>query len=752
MLRFSLAVTAVTAGFLSVLPGSAAAESLTIERIFSAPALAGESIRGLRFAPDGESLTYLKGRTDDASRYDLWQYHIDSAEHQLLVDSDQLFSGPENLSDEEKARRERMRLSGSGIVSYQWSAQSDALLFPLNGDVYYYHLDTDQARQITDTEAFETDARLSPQGNYVSFVREQNLYTVALDSGVEQAVTHRGGGVLKFAMAEFVAQEEMKRMTGYWWAPDESAIALTKVNQAPVKVATRSEIYADRIETIEQRYPYAGTDNVVIDLGIVPLEQQGSADTSLEDSIQWLNLGALGDGYLARVDWMNDSQRLTYQWQSRDQQQLQLRLAQRGQNQQQTLLTETSDSWVNLHDDLYFLEDNKHFIWASERSGYKHLYLYRIDGGLIRQLSSGNWAVDQLESVDEQTGAVYFTGRRQSPLERHLYRNQLNTAAPGSPTQLTQREGLHSISFASNHGVYLDSFQSLEQPSQISLHGPTGERIAWLNQNAIDAEHPLKPYWRDWLYPQFGTLEAEDGQTLHYQLTKPADFDADKQYPVLVYVYGGPGVQVVDKGWGNLFLQYMAQQGYVVFSLDNRGSANRGKAFEAPIYRSMGEPEVADQMRGVDYLRSLDFVDPQRIGIYGHSYGGYMTLMSMFKAPDYFAAGVSGAPVTDWRLYDTHYTERYMGMPQQGDAYQQSSVFPYAEDLQGDLLIYHGMADDNVLFTHSTKLYKQLQDNRQQFEMMNYPGKKHSLNGTATKVHRHQLIADFFNQKFLNKR
>lgn len=750
MLRFSLA-TAAVAGCLSVLSLPAAAEPLTIERIFSAPALAGESIRGLRFAPDGKSLTYLKGRTDDASRYDLWQYHIDSAEHQLLVDSDRLFSGPENLSDEEKARRERMRLSGSGIVSYQWSAQSDALLFPLNGDVYYYNLERDEARQITDTEAFETDARLSPQGNYVSFVREQNLYTVALDSGKEQAITHTGEGVLKFAMAEFVAQEEMKRMTGYWWAPDESAIALTKVNEAPVEVATRSEIYADRIETIEQRYPYAGTDNVIIDLGIVSLSSQ-SNDSSLEDSIQWLNLGSLGDGYLARVNWMNDSQRLTYQWQSRDQQELQLRLAQRGKSQQQTLITETSDSWVNLHDDLQFLEDNKHFIWASERSGYKHLYLYRIDGGLIRQLTSGNWAVDQLEAVDEQTGVVYFTGRQQSPLQRHLYRNQLNTAAPGSPTRLTQSEGLHSISFASDHSAYLDTFESLEQPPQISLHGPTGERIAWLKQNNIDAGHPLKPYWRDWLYPEFGTLEAEDGQTLHYQLTKPADFDADKRYPVLVYVYGGPGVQVVDKGWGNLFLQYMAQQGYVVFSLDNRGSANRGKAFEAPIYRNMGDPEVADQKRGVDYLRSLDFVDADRIGIYGHSYGGYMTLMSMFKAPDYFAAGVSGAPVTDWRLYDTHYTERYMGMPQAGDAYQQSSVFPYAEQLQGDLLMYHGMADDNVLFTHSTKLYKQLQDNRQQFDMMNYPGKKHSLNGTATKIHRHRLIADFFNQKFLNKR
>ncbi|MAK71166.1 MAG: S9 family peptidase [Idiomarinaceae bacterium] len=746
MRRLSLLTATMALLSSSGFTASAAAEQLTIERIFTAPSLTGESIRSLRFSPDGQTLTYLKGRDDDANRYDLWQYNIDSQQHHLLVNSDDLFSGPENLSDEEKARRERLRLSGSGIVSYQWSAQSDALLFPLNGDVYYYDLQQQKARQITATDAFETDARLSPQGNYVSFIREQNLYTVNLQTGKEQAITESGGDTIKYGMAEFVAQEEMDRMTGYWWAPDESKLVLTKVDESPVEIATRSEIYADRIDMIEQRYPFAGTDNVAVDLGVVSLSHNAqSSGSSIESSIKWLGLSVLGDGYLARVNWV-DGDRFTYQWQSRDQQQLDLRLVDANDQKQQVLITETSDSWVNIHDDLHFLSDNKHFVWASERSGYKHLYLYRLDGSLIRQLTSGNWAVDALAAIDEQTGAIYFTGRLKSPLQRHLYRNQLNTGSPGSPSQITEREGMHNITFAANAQSYLDSFESPQQPAQVSLHGPTGERLAWLNENAIDDSHPLKPYYRDWLYADYGTLEAEDGQTLYYQLTKPANFDAEKQYPVLVYVYGGPGVQVVDKGFGSLFLQYMAQQGYVVFSLDNRGSANRGKAFEAPIYRNMGTPEVADQVRGVEYLRTLDFVDPARIGIYGHSYGGYMTLMSMFKAPDYFAAGVSGAPVTDWSLYDTHYTERYMGMPQDGDAYQNASVFPYADGLQGDLLMYHGMADDNVLFTHSTKLYKQLQDNQQQFQMMNYPGKKHSLNGTATKIHRHQLIHDFFQQ------
>ena len=281
---------------------------------------------------------------------------------------------------------------------------------------------------------------------------------------------------------------------------------------------------------------------------------------------------------------------------------------------------------------------------------------------------------------------------------------------------------------------------------QVSLHGPTGERQAWLLENKVDKGHPLASYMRDWNYPEFGQLTAEDGQTLYYKMTKPSDFDKAKKYPVMVYVYGGPGAQRVTKSWGNHFVQYMTQQGFIVFTLDNRGSDNRGKAFEAPIYKNMGSPEVTDQVTGATFLKSLPYVDEDRIGIYGHSYGGYMTLMTMFKAPEHFKAGVSGAPVTDWRLYDTHYTERFMGMPDEGENYEASSVFPYADGLKGDLLMYHGMADDNVLFTHSTKLYKQLQDNEQPFEMMNYPGKKHSINGRHTKIHLYSMIAQFFQQ------
>lgn len=721
----------------AVLSTPAFTEKLTIERLFSAPSLVGEKPHSLRFAPGDNYLSYLKGSDDHPDRYDLWFYDIKQATHTRLVAASELVSSSQTLSEEEKARRERQRISGSGIIEYSWSNSGDAILFPYNGDIFYYSVKHTKMTRLTETDAFETDVRLSPQGSFVSFIRNQNLFYIDLDTGAETAVTSAGGELVKYGMAEFVAQEEMKRMTGYWWAPDESAIALTRVDETPVPVATRTEIYADSVKVIKQRYPYAGANNVNIDLGVYRLA---------EASAKWLGLDELNDGYLARVKWLNDSERLSYQWQSRNQQKLELRLFNVRTDQQQVLVEETSDTWINLHNDLYFLEDNNHFIWASERSGYQHLYLYRLDGSLIRQLTSGEWMVDELEAVDESSGILYFTARRKSPLERHLYRAQLNSGSSNNPTQITQREGMHNIEFSSTFHRYIDTFSSPKQPVQVSLHGPTGEHRAWLLENNVDKNHPIAQYMRNWNYPEFGELTAEDGQTLYYKMTKPTDFDKTKQYPVMVYVYGGPGAQRVTKSWGNHFVQYMSQQGFIVFTLDNRGSDNRGKAFEAPIYKNMGTPEVADQVTGVTFLKSLAYVDDSRIGIYGHSYGGYMTLMAMFKAPEHFAAGVSGAPVTDWRLYDTHYTERFMGQPSEGDNYKQASVFPYAGGLQGDLLMYHGMADDNVLFTHSTKLYKQLQDNEQAFEMMNYPGKKHSINGRHTKVHLYSMIAHFFQQ------
>ena len=692
----------------------------------------------MKVSPDGKRVTFLQGKTTDYERYDLWEYNIATGNTQMLFNSDDLHSGPEALSDEEKARRERMRLSGSGIVNYFWSDDGKALLFPLAGDAYYFRLGDEKAQKILDTDAFETDIRFSPKANFISYVREQNLFIKNIKTQVETQLTFDGKGTIKNAMAEFVAQEEMGRMTGYWWSPDESKIAFTQVDESPVDEITRSEIYADSIKMINQRYPSAGTPNVTVKLAVKDL---ASGNT------QWVDLGKEQDIYLARVNWMKDSQTLTYQWQSRDQKTLELRAFNSQSGKQNTLLTELSNTWVNLNDDLHFLNDQKHFIWASEKSGFKHLYLYKNDGTLVRQLTQGDWVVDEIEAINEKQGLIYFTGRANTPLEQHIYTVSI---AGGDIKKLSQRSGTHVPSFSDDASVYVDKFSTVNTPWQVSLHQADGKHLAWLNENAIKGSHPLEALQSDWVEPTLDSFVSDDGTELYYRLYKPKKIQG--KHPVIVYVYGGPHAQVVTNSWGGnrgLLMQYWANKGYVVFSVDNRGSNYRGKAFEDPLYKKMGSTEVDDQIAGVKFLRKLPYVDPERIGIYGHSYGGYMSLMSMFKAGEYFKAGVAGAPVTDWALYDTHYTERYMGNPKEDeDAFIASSVFPYAKNLTGDLMIYHGMADDNVLFTNSTKLYKHLQDLAIPFESMDYPGKKHSIRGKQTGIHLFHTITNFFDRHF----
>nr|WP_126165768.1 S9 family peptidase [Shewanella khirikhana] len=717
-------------------PG-AGTEPLAIERMYASPALAGSSPRGLALSPDGSKVTFLKGRDDNQHFYDLWQMDVASGKVSLLLDADKLAGG--ELSDEEKARRERQRIYGQGIMEYFWAKDGEALLIPAAGQLYYFTPKSGDVRLLTTGEGFATDAKLSPKGNYVSFIREQNLYVYELASNKLTQLTKDGGGAIKNGMAEFVAQEEMDRMTGYWWSPDEARIAFTRIDESPVELVTRNEIYADGIKLTEQRYPYAGKANVEIALGIVALG---------DGKAEWVDLGKEKDIYLPRVKWLPNSSELSFQWQSRDQQTLELRkVAVATPGKTELLVKETSKAWVNLNNDLRFLKDSGDFLWTSERDGFSHIYLFDARGKVKRQLTNGHWTVDGIAYVDEKAGLVYFSGRKDKVTERHLYRVSLKG---GEIERLSTEAGMHGTVFAENSPVYLDYFNSLSQPPQVSLHDSAGKHLAWVEENAVKAGHPLYPFAGLWQLPEFGTLKADDGQALHYRLFKPVNFDVAKKYPVVVRVYGGPHAQLVTNSWSeqDYFTQYLLQQDYLVFQLDNRGSANRGTKFEYVIYQNLGDAEVRDQMAGVDYLRTLPFVAGDKVAIYGHSYGGYMALMSLFKAPSHFKAAISGAPVTDWRLYDTHYTERYMGHPDRnGEGYDRASVFPHVGGYQGGLLMYHGMADDNVLFENSTRVYKALQDEGKLFRMVDYPGSKHSMRGEKVRTHLYRTLADFLDSE-----
>ncbi|WAC62243.1 S9 family peptidase [Pseudoxanthomonas sp. SL93] len=717
------------------------AEKLTLEAITGSAPLSGPTLTKPQIAPDGTRVTFLRGKDSDRNRLDLWEYDVASGQTRLLVDSSVVLPGEEVLSDEEKARRERQRIAAlSGIVDYQWSPDGKALLFPLGGELYVYDLaKTGKAavRKLTQGGGFATDPKLSPKGGYVSFIRDRNLWVIALADGKEVQLTRDGSDTIGNGVAEFVADEEMDRHTGYWWAPDDSAIAFARIDETQVPVQKRYEVYPDRTEVIEQRYPAAGDPNVLVQLGVIA-PKSGAAP-------RWVDLGKEPDIYLARVDW-RDPQRLTFQRQSRDQQKLELIETTLATGAQRTLVTETSKTWVPLHNDLRFLKDGR-FLWSSERSGFEHLYVASEDGSKLTALTQGEWVVDGLLAIDESAGMAYVSGTRDGATETHVYAVPLTG---GEPRRLTQASGMHAAAFARNASVFVDSWSSDTTLPQIELFKADGTKLATLLANDVtSATHPYAKYRAAHQPTTYGTLTAADGATpLHYSLIKPAGFDAKKRYPVVVFVYGGPAAQTVTRAWPGrsdaFFNQYLAQQGYVVFSLDNRGTPRRGAAFGGALYEKQGTVEVDDQLRGVEWLKSQPFVDPARIGVYGWSNGGYMTLMLLAKHDEAYACGVAGAPVTDWALYDTHYTERYMNLPKANTAgYREASLFTHLDGLgAGKLLLIHGMADDNVLFSNSTKLMSELQKRATPFELMTYPGAKHGLRGSDL-LHRYRLTEDF---------
>jgi dipeptidyl-peptidase-4 len=721
---------------------SARADDLTLERVYGSPDISGTRPVALRFSPDGTRVTYLRGKQDDRRQQDLWEYHIGEGINRMLVDSRVLVPEEEQLDDVEKARRERMRIAGKGIVEYVWAPDGQSILFPLAGDLYLYDLGApsdDAVRRLTSTDAFETDAKVSEGGRYVSFVRSQNLFVIDLESGEERQLTSDGGDTIRNGMAEFIAMEEMDRDTGYWWSPDDRYMAFTQVDESPVELAKRYQIFANSFKITEERYPFTGENNVLIKLAVLELATGKQV---------WVDLGEEEDIYLARVDWTPDSSTVVFQRESRDQRRLDLMAADPTSGESRIVLTETSDVWINLHHNLRFLEQSPgEFIWSSERSGFQHLYRYDLSGRKLSQITSGAWMVNSLQAVDEERGRLFFDGFADSVLEEHLY--EVPLTGDGEIRKITSRPGWHKIVMPEKGGAYIDYFSSRSIPPRVSLHDVDGSRLTWLVENPMDESHPYFPYLDRHQVPEIGNLDAEDGQTLYHSLLKPVDFDPDKRYPVIVFTYGGPGLQIVDQAWGRdiVFHQYLQQQGYIVFMLDNRGSAHRGTAFEFPIYKQMSLVEVRDQRRGVEYLKTLPFVDPDRIGIYGWSYGGYMALMAMMQAPDAFKAGVAGAPVTDWRLYDTHYTERYMSTPSANpEGYELSNVVTHVEQLRGPLLVIHGMADDNVLLNHSTLLFREMQKTGIQFESMLYPGETHGLRDPDIVVHRTQLMMNFFNR------
>jgi len=717
---------------------------LTAERLFSDPPLTGKLPSNLQFSPDGERIGYLKIADDDRERTDLWQYSIASGEHRLWLNAAEILeSGTAESATEsaaEKAARERKRSFNHGITSYSFSPDGSQVLLPVDGAGYLLDTESGAVRCFTPSNTRQTDLRFSPMGSYATYVRAGNLYRYHFQDEEEHRLTDDGGDLVSNGMAEFIAQEEMHRFSGYWWSPDEHYLAFTRVDEGPVALSYRYEIDAEGIQVVPQRYPYAGATNADVRLMLLDCRSGKTRE---------LKYKAHEEDYLARVDWLGD--KLVVQRQDREQKILTLLRIDPEDSSTQTLLTEQADTWVNLHDNFKPL-DQERFLWTSERDGSSRLYLF--DRGELRNLSDGARRINRVVQADGNY--AWALGWNQSPTEQHLFRISL---AERTLLQISSDPGWHEATLSADGRWLLDRVTALEDPGRITLHAlndaatqTAGNPAVIASGNprtiareTIDQNHPYFPYAQEHVTPELGTLSTEDGQTLHYRLTRPSGPPPPGGRPAIVSVYGGPGVQRVKNEWPPLLLQLLARHGFGVLEIDNRGSANRDRNFETPIYGQLGEVEVRDQLVGATHLQSLDWINGDRIGVFGHSYGGYMTIMCMAKAAHIFRAGVAVAPVTDWRLYDTHYTERYLSTPERNPrGYESSGVFPHLDGLTGRLLLIHGMADDNVLYTHSTKLYRALQARMQPFEMMAYPGSKHALQEREVSIHRFNLLLDFF--------
>lgn len=723
--------------------GAAAAEApgkaLTIERIWGDPALSGPAPRSLRFAPDGKSVTYLKPKESDARVLDLWASDLASGEARLLLDGAKLGGEESALSEAEKARRERLRISQTGVVEYSWDGAGKLILAPVAGDLYLAQPGSGAVTQLTATAEDEIDAKLSPKGGFASFTRGQNLYLLEIATKAERQITEDGGGALSYGVAEFIAQEELSRYTGTWWSPDERTLAFAKVDESGVPLITRADIGADgRTTTVQQRYPATGEPNAEVRLLLLDVATGARREA---------DLGKDADFYLARVSWAKDGGALFVQRLSRDQKRLDLLKIDPATGRSQILLTEADAAWINLTNDFTPLADGG-FLWTSERDGFNHIYRYDASGKLLGRITEGAWPVRSIAGLDEKRGLVYFEASLEDPTQQHLYSVSLRRG--GAPRQLSGGEGYWSATFNRDGTRYLGAFSSPVSPPRTSLHDASGKQLRWVEENALDAAHPWTPYAQRYLAPEFRAIRAKDGATLYTRVLRPVGFDPAKRYPAILFVYGGPHRQVVEKNWGSVsaVMRLMQERGYVVFSLDNRGTPNRGRDFERAIAGELGRVEVEDQLAGLEALKSLPFVDGARVGVWGWSYGGFMALALPLRAPDAFAAAASFAPVTDWRLYDTAYTERYMSTPQNNpEGYGGGDLTRLAANLKTPLLLAHGLADDNVVFANSAAMMAALQSAGKQFETLVYPGQKHGISAKAARLHWTSALLEFFDRR-----
>ena len=623
------------------------------------------------------------------------------------------------------------RLARSG--THLLNGSRTALVFDFDNDLYHHELGGSQVTRLTRTPEAEQEVSFSPDGRLVAFVRGHDLHVVGVDRPQERALTTDGTDVVRNGVLDWVYQEEIYgrgNFRGYWWSPDSTRIAFLRLDGSEVPEFTIVDHIEYHPEVERWSYPKAGDPNPVVRLGIAGAAGGDAA---------WVDLDAYAGSQplIVSVGWTPDGGRVVFQVQDREETWLDLNVADPQAGEPTTLLRETTEAWVNVNGPPLWLADGS-FLWLSERSGWKHLYHYRADGTLVRQITSGEWEVRRLHGADEQTGLIYWSGTERSPIGSDAYRVRLDGSGL---TRLTARPGTHRVQFNPGFTRYIDTWSTLAVPPQVRLHAADGaeRRVIDANEATVLAEYELSA-------PELLQVPNRDGFLMEAVMIKPPDFDPARRYPVYQHVYGGPHVQRVRDGWSGstyLFWQLLARRGVIVWVLDNRTASGKGAVSTWPVYENFGASELRDIEDGLDWLAAQPYVDPDRIGIEGWSYGGFMVSYALTHS-DRFAMGIAGGSVTDWRDYDTIYTERYMRTPQNNpEGYRRSAPRFAAADLSGALLLVHGTLDENVHMQNTLQFAYALQQAGKRFEMMLYPRSRHRLGGLDLELHRHTMMLDF---------
>ncbi len=698
---------------------------ISFEHIFS-DTFSPEGIRSVNWMDDGQYYTTLERTRNDI---ELRKYNILTGDYEVIVATTDL---------RVEGREEPIIIQG-----YQFSADEQKILIKTDieriwrrstrENYYIYNIETGETTKLTKSDQKQQYAQLSPSGDKAAFVQNNNLYLVNLETGKEKAITTDGkhNHIINGA-TDWVYEEEFGIAKAWYWSPNGEKIAFYRFDERRVKEFFLTEwgnLYPGQTR---YKYPKAGEKNSIVKIGVYDLS---SGKTT------WMDVGSENDQYIPRINWTRDPNKLAIRRMNQLQNKQDLMLADVNTGKTEIIKTETSDAWVDVSNDLRFLDNGNQFIYTSEESGYNHIYLYNMDGEMIRQITNGDWEVTHYVGYDDKTDRIYYMSTEDSPLERHLY--SINIDGTGKQ-KMTDGDSWNSINMSRDYKYYIETTSTPTMPPKYSLHERNGDQLRMLEDNRA-LQDTLSAYQMP--SKEFIKIPLEQA-TLNGYIMKPHDFDPDKKYPVLFYVYGGPGSQTVTKQFGTgqrpIWHRYLTEQGYIVVSVDNRGTGGRGRDFEKQVYKKLGQYEVEDQIDAAKYLiQNYDYLDAERFGIWGWSYGGFMSSLVLAKS-DIFNTAIAVAPVTNWRFYDTIYTERFMQTPQMNPGgYEKGSPITYADQMEGNYLLVHGTGDDNVHFQNTVRFVNKLIEEDFQFETMFYPNRTHGIYGGNTRQHLFEKLNNF---------